>query len=68
MREDSPKLRIISSQAVSSKRAGSAAMRVMEIQGSAPGEDAGKANARYDVRTEVQDGLLQLASGKRVRL
>ena len=26
----------------------------------------GKADTRYDVRTEVQDGLLQLASGKRV--
>ena len=41
-------------------------MRVMETQKSASGEDAGKADTRYDVRTEVQDGLLQLASGKRV--
>ena len=41
-------------------------MRVMETQGSASREDAGKADTRYDVRTEVQDGLLQLASGKRV--
>ncbi|RUS70944.1 hypothetical protein EGW08_021289 [Elysia chlorotica] len=54
------------SQITSSKRAGSAAMRGMETQESASGEDAGKADTRYDVRTEVQDGLLQLASGKRV--
>ena len=39
-------------------------MRVMEIQGSASGEDAGRADTRYNVRTEVQDRLLQLASGK----
>ena len=66
MRKDCPKLRMNSSQASSSTRAGSAAMRVMETQGSASGEDAGKADTRYDVRTEVQDRLLQLASGKRV--
>ena len=66
MRKDCPKLRMNSSQVTSSKRAGSAAMRVMETQGSASGEDAGKGDSRYDVRTEVQDGLLQLASGKRV--
>ncbi|KAK3788520.1 hypothetical protein RRG08_030221 [Elysia crispata] len=66
MRKDCPKLRMNNSQVTSSKRAGSAAMRVMETQGSASGEDAGKADTRYDVRTEVQDGLLQLASGKRV--
>ena len=41
-------------------------MWVMETQGSASGEDAGKEDTRYGVRTEVQDGLLQLASGKRV--
>ena len=66
MRKDCPKLRMNNSQVTSSKRAGSAAMRVMETQGSASAEDAGKADTRYDVRTEVQDGLLQLASGKRV--
>ena len=66
MRKDCPKLRMNNSQVTSSKRAGSAAMRVMETQGSASGEDAGNADTRYDVRTEVQDGLLQLASGKRV--
>ena len=66
MRKDCPKLRMNNSQVTSSKRAGSAAMRVMETQGSASGEDAGKADTRYDVRTEVQDGLLQEASGKRV--
>ncbi|KAK3791391.1 hypothetical protein RRG08_012573 [Elysia crispata] len=66
MRKDCPKLRMNNSQVTSSKRAGSAAMRVMETQGSASGEDAGKADTRYNVRTEVQDGLLQLASGKRV--
>ena len=41
-------------------------MRVVETQGSASGEDAGKADARYGIRTGVQDGLLQLASGKKV--
>ncbi|KAK3758655.1 hypothetical protein RRG08_061098 [Elysia crispata] len=66
MRKDCPKLRVNNCQVTSSKRAGSAAMRVMETQRSASGEDAGKADTRYDVRTEVQDGLLQLASGKRV--
>ena len=66
MRKDSPKLRMNSSQTTSSKRAGSAAIRVMETQGSASGEDAGKGDTKSDVRTEVQDGLLQLASGKRV--
>ncbi|KAK3795059.1 hypothetical protein RRG08_026907 [Elysia crispata] len=66
MRKDCPKLRMNNSQVTSSKRAGSAAMRVMETQKSASGEDAGKADTRYDVRTEVQDGLLQLASEKRV--
>ncbi|KAK3783845.1 hypothetical protein RRG08_031686 [Elysia crispata] len=66
MGKDCPKLRMNNSQVTSSKRAGSAAMRVMETQGSASGEDAGKADNRYDVRTEVQDGLLQVASGKRV--
>ena len=66
MRKDCPKLRLNSGKAILCKRAGSAVMRVMEIQGSASGEDAGKADTRYDVRTEVQDGLLQLASGERV--
>ena len=66
MRKDCSKLRMNNSQVTSSKRAGSAAMRVMETQGSASGEDAGKVDTRYDVRTEVQDRLLQLASGKRV--
>ena len=66
MRKDCPKLRMNNSQVTSSKRAGSAAMQVMETQGSASGEDAGKADTRYDIRTEVQDGLLQLGSGKRV--
>ena len=41
-------------------------MRVMKTQGSTSGEDAIKADTRYDVRTKVQDGLLQLASRKRV--
>ena len=66
MWKDCPKLRMNNSQVTSSKRAGSAAMRVMETQGSASGEDAGNADTRYDARTEVQDWLLQLASGKRV--
>ena len=66
MRKDCLKLRMNNSQVTSSKRAGSAAMQVMETQGSASGEDAGKAVTRYDVRTEIQDGLLQLVSGERV--
>ena len=41
-------------------------MRVMETQRSASGEDAGKADTRYDVRTKIKDRLLQLSSGKRV--
>ena len=66
MRKVCPKLRMNNSQVTSSKRARSAALRVMETQGSASGEDAGKADTRYDVRYEVQDRLLQLASEKRV--
>ena len=53
MRKDCPKLRMNNSQVTSSKRAGLAAMQVMEAQRSVPGEDVGKAD------TEVQDGLLQ---------
>ena len=60
MRKDCPKLRMNNSQVTSSKREGSAAMQVMETQ------DEGKADNRYDVRTEVKDGLLQSASGKRI--
>ena len=41
-------------------------MRVMETQGSSSGKDVGKAETKYGVRTEVQDGWLQLASEKRV--
>ena len=66
MRKDCLKLRLNSSQAMLSKKAGSAAMRIMETQGSASGDDAGKTDTRYDVRSETQDGLLQLARGKRV--
>ena len=42
MRKDCPKLRMNNSQVTPSKRAGSAAMRVTETQGSASGDDAGK--------------------------
>ena len=66
MRKDCPKLRMNNSQVTPSKRAGSAAMRVMETQGSASGDDEEKGDFRYEIRTGVQDGLLQLASGKRV--
>ena len=41
-------------------------MRVMEAQGLASGEDVGKVDTMYDVRTEVQNVMLQLTSGKRV--
>ena len=40
-------------------------MWVMETQGSASGEDAGKVDTRYDVRIEVQDGLLQWRMGRK---
>ena len=66
MRKNCLKVRMNNSQVTQSKRAGLAAMRVIETQGSAVGEDAGKVDTRYDVRTEEQDGLVQLASGKRV--
>ena len=66
MRKDCPKLRLNGSKTTSPKRAGAAAMRVMETQGSESGEDAEKADTRYDVRKEVQDRLLHLASRKRV--
>ena len=66
LRKDFPKLRLNTSKATSSKVAGSVAMRVVETQKSAFGEDAGKADTSFVVRTEIQDGLLQLASGKRL--
>ena len=66
MKKECPKLRMIKNQVTSFKRAGSAAMRVIETQRSASGEDAGKADTKYDVRTKIKDRLLQLSSGKRV--
>ena len=66
MRKKCQKLKQNSSKTTSCKKAGLEAKRVMETQRSASGGNAGKADTRYDVRTEVQDGLLQLASGKRV--
>ena len=45
-------------KAASSKRAGSSAMWIIETQGSASGEDAEKADTRYDVSIEIQNVLL----------
>ena len=50
----------------SSMQAGSAAVRVVETRDAAPEGSAGVTDTGCDVRAEVQDGLLQLASGKRV--
>ena len=48
------------------KRVGLAAVQVVETRGAAPEGTAGVTDTRCDVRAEVQDGLLQLASGKQV--
>ena len=50
----------------SPKRAGSAAVRVVEARDAAPEESAGVTDTGCDVRAKVQDGLLQMASGKQV--
>ena len=48
----------------SPKRAGSAPVWVVETRDAAPEGSAGVTDTGCDVRAEVQDGLLQLASGK----
>ena len=48
------------------KRAGSAAVWEVETHDAAPEGSAGVTDTGCDVRAEVQDGLLQLASGKHV--
>ena len=48
----------------SPKRAGSADVWVMETRDAAPEGSAGVTDTGCDVIAEVQDGLLQLASGK----
>ena len=50
----------------SPKRAGSAAVRVVETRDAALEGSAGVTDTGCNVRAEVQDGLLQLASGKKV--
>ena len=48
-------------------RAGSAAVRVGETSGAAPEGSAGVTDTGCDVKAKVQDGLLQLVSGKQVQ-
>ena len=66
VRRDCPRLKREGSKVSSPKRAGSAALRVVETRDAAPEESAGVTDTGCDVRAEVQDGLLQLASGKQV--
>ena len=49
-----------------SKRAGSAAVQVVETRDATPEGSAGLTDTGCDVRAEVQDGLLQLARGKQI--
>ena len=63
---DCPRLKQEGSKVSAPKRAESAAVRVVETRDAAPEGSAGVTDTRCDVRAEVQDGLLQLASGKQV--
>ena len=64
MKKDCPKLRTNNSQVTSSKRAGSAAMQVMETQGSASGEDAGKADTRMTSEPKSKTGCCSWRVGR----
>ena len=66
IRRDCPRLKREGSRVSSPKRAESAAVRVVETRDAAPEGSAGVTDTGCDVRAEVQDGLLQLASGKQV--
>ena len=66
VRRDCPRLKREGSKVSSPKRAGSATVRVVETRDAAPEESAGVTDTGCDVSAEVQDGLLQLASGKQV--
>ena len=65
-RRDCPRLKQEGSKVSSPKRAGSAALRVVQTCDAAPEVISGVTDTGCDVRAEVQDGLLQLASGKQV--
>ena len=66
VRRDCSRLKREGSKVYSPKRAGSAAVRVVETRDAAPEGSAGLTDTGCDVRAEVQDGLLQLVSGKQV--
>ena len=66
VRRDCPRLKPADSKVSLPKRAGSAAVRVVETRDAAPEESAGVTDTGCYVRAEVQDGLLQLANGKQV--
>ena len=66
VRRDCPRLKQEDSKVSSPKRAGSAAVQVVETCDAAPEGSAGVMDTGCDVRAEVQDGFLQLASGKQV--
>ena len=59
-----PRLKWEGSKVSVPKRAGLAAVRVVETRDAAPEGSAGVMDTGCDIRAEVQDGLLQLASGK----
>ena len=66
IRRDCLGLKQEGSKVSSPKRAGLAVVRVAETRDTAPEGSAGETDTRCDVRAGVQDGLLQLASGKQV--
>ena len=66
VRRDCPRLKREGSKVSSPKRAGSAALRVVETRDAAPEESAGVTDTGCDIRAKVQNGLLQLANGKQV--
>ena len=59
VRRDYPRLKRQGSKVSSPKRAGSAAVRVVETCDVAPEESAGVTDTGCNIRDEVQDGLLQ---------
>ena len=64
IRRDCPRLKLEGSKVSVPKQAGSAPVRVGETRNAAPEGSAGVTDTGCDIRAEVQDGLLQLASGK----
>ena len=66
VRRDCPRLKRQGSKVSLPKRAGSAAIRVVETRDAAPEASAGVTDTGCNVRAEVKDGMLQLASGKQI--